>query len=221
MTRRVAGFFKVAGFVAGVALLAACSHDITPTPDYSTPESIPRPEMLTVQHSSRGAFLTWVAPDSDFAIVQGWHVYKQTPDSAVTRLTDVPLQVRTFEDREEPRVGVTRYWVTAMSRGNIESRPSGPGFFIFDEEPPSAPHTLTALPQPGHIVLQWRSGLEPDLAFYTLYKDGLEVITINDPAMPIYFDFQVVPGEVYEYYVTVTDFRGHVSAPSDTVEAGI
>jgi hypothetical protein len=202
-----------------VLSISGCGDEVVPTDEYSTPESIPAPTELRVFHSARGAYLFWQAPDSDFELVQGWHVYKETPDGMTRRITNTPIQRREYEDTEEPVVGITRYTVVALSWGNVESLESNPSSFVYDENPPSPPTDLRASPQPGHIILQWLQGIEQDLASYTVFRDSVAVAFINDPAMPVYFDVDVVTGVTYTYFVTVTDFSGFESGPSNEVSA--
>ena len=201
------------------ATWCGCGDSVSPTPEYSTRESIPTPTEIRVQHSAVGALITWVAPDSDFILIQGWHVYREDPGGAVTRLTPAPVEIREFEDRSEPVIGLRRYWVTALSWGGVESLESEKGSYVYDEDPPAAPTDLRWSQQPHGIILQWLAGLEPDLRNYTVYRDGVAIAFVSDPGMPVYFDLDVVVGRTYVYYVTVTDFSGFESPASNTVTA--
>ena len=40
-----------------------------------------------------GAFMNWQAPDSDFVVIQGWHVYRTSPDGVTFRLTPASTMV--------------------------------------------------------------------------------------------------------------------------------
>jgi hypothetical protein len=170
----------------------------------------------------RGAFITWEAPDSDFVIIQGWLVYKETPDGETLRLTDSPLQVREFTDRvSDADLGITRYWVTALSHAGVESRESTPAIVIFENDPPSAPTRLSAAPGADHIFLTWFPGPELDLAGYFVYRDGSIVFRVGDPDAPSFLDLDVVRGRDYVYTVTAVDLRGHESPHSEPVTARI
>ena len=209
----------LAAALAGAVLFPGCGHEAVPTDAYEDPASIPQPTNVRVVHSARGALVTWVAPDSDFRVIEGWLVYREWPDGEIRRVTETAVSMREFEDRMEPVVGTNYYWVTALSRGGVESLASPKLSIVFEEDPPSAPENLTASPLASQIILQWNQGPEPDLAGYHLYRNGVLYITVNDPAMPVFFDFAVTRGVPYTYRVTAFDFRGHESEPSNEVSA--
>jgi hypothetical protein len=203
---------------AGLTLfLAGCDHEVGPTDRYRSPGSIPRPARITARQAENGVFLTWEAPDSDFVVINGWHIYKKPPGESAFRLTLTLLPDRFFTDRAEFQVGLTGYFVTSVSRGGVESLPSDTAYVRVDEIPPSPPVGLTATPQTGAVLLMWHSGFEDDLGSYRVYRDGSRLATVSDPDMPVYLDFTIVSGRAYAYYVTAVDFQGHESAPSDTV----
>jgi len=196
-------------------LLAGCGHEVTPTESYDSPGEIPVPTMLVVQPAVFGPFLTWEAPDSDFVVVQGWHVYRRRPDGDERRLTTEPVQVRQFQDTETPQVGQTLYWVTAISRAGVESLPSSAVRFLWDDVPPLPPTGLLAQTRFDRVSLFWDRGSEFDLASYVVYRDGIEWIRVGDPAMPVAIDNDVVSGRTYRYEVTSVDYSGLESAPGE------
>lgn len=201
------------------AVIGGCGHTTGPTDAYSDRASIPRPTGLAAFQSQVGAFMNWQAPDSDFVVIRGWHVYRTTPDGATFRLTSDPLVDRSFEDRDPLLPGLTRYAVTALSRGGVESFPSEPAFVFVDTLPPSRPEGIMATVQPNSIFVTWNRGPENDLAGYDVYRNFALAATISDPDQPGYLDFDVVPGKEYTYYVIAVDFQRNESAPSDTVRA--
>ncbi len=204
-----------------LAALAGCGHSTGPTDARSDRASIPAPTALTAQQNRIGAFVQWQAPDSDFVVIAGWHVYRTTPDDVTLRLTTAPVTDREFSDRDVLMTGLTEYRVTALSRGGVESLPAGPAFVFVDTLPPSRVEGLRAEALPSSIFLTWTAGPENDLAGYEVFRDGVFAVTINDPAMPAYLDFDVVPGHEYAYHVLAVDFQEHRSAPSDTVRVRI
>jgi len=88
------------------------------------PGSIPTPTEVTVLPGNPGPVVRWTAPDSDFEIIEGWQVYRKRPGLAARRITPAPLLVREFGDPDPAVSGLTEYWVTALSRGGVESEPS-------------------------------------------------------------------------------------------------
>ena len=195
--------------------LSGCGHDVSPTERYDTPEEIPAPTMLTARPAVFGPYLAWEAPDSDFVVVQGWHVYRRRPDGDERRLTAEPVQVRQFQDTESPQVGQTIYWVTAMSRGGVESLPCTPVRFLWDDQPPQPPTGLAAQTQYDRVTIFWNRGVEFDLSGYVVYRDDMELVRVGDPAMPVVIDHDVVPRQTYRYAITSVDFSGLESAPGE------
>lgn len=208
-------FTAIAAVLAGA--LCSCDHEVRPTPPYDESAEIPRPRLVEAIPGLFGPFIQWQAPDSDFVVVQGWHVYRQRPDGDERRLTTEPVQRREFQDPETPQVGDTFYWVTAVSRAGIESPRSDPARLPWDDLPPAPPTGLRAFVVAGRVELSWNSGLESDLVGYRVYRDGALIGTAGDPAMPIYFDFDVTPGNEYRYWVTARDLTALESAPGDTL----
>jgi hypothetical protein len=223
MTRRHGNPSRcAAGLALAVTLLlAACGHEVTPTDRYDMPEEIPVPTMLVVRPAVFGPYLTWDTPDSDFVVVAGWHVYRRRPDGDERRLTTTPLQMRQYQDPDTPQVGQTFYWVTAESRGGVESLPTPTVRFLWDDQPPLPPTGLRAEASPGVVALLWDRGLEFDLAGYRIDRDGVEIGLAGDPAMPAYIDRSVAPGATYVYAIRAVDFSGLVSEPGIGVSVTI
>lgn len=204
-----------------LVFLSSCGHEVTPTDRYDSADEIPAPTMLIVMPAVFGPFLTWEAPDSDFVVVQGWHVYRRRPDGDERRLTTEPVQMRQFQDMEMPQVGQTLYWVTAISRAGIESLPSATARFLLDDQPPLPPTGLIAQAQFDRVALFWNRGPEFDLSGYVVYRDGIEWIQVGDPAMPVAIDTDVVVGRTYRYEVTSIDFSNLESAPGEPLSVTV
>jgi len=201
--------------------LAACGHEVQPTEQYDMPEEIPVPTMLVVRPAVFGPYLTWDTPDSDFVIVAGWHVYRRRPDGDERRLTTEPLVMRQYQDPDTPQVGQTFYWVTAESRGGVESLPTPTVRFLWDDQPPMPPTGLTAQASTELVALRWQTGLEFDLAGYRVERDEIEIGIVGDPAMPAFIDRDVTPGATYVYSLRAVDFSGRVSEPGQGVTVTI
>jgi hypothetical protein len=210
--------------LAAVCLAAAvlapngCEHEVRPTAGYDESAEIPPPRLVEAIPGLFGPLIVWQAPDSDFVVVQGWHVYRRRPDGDERRITPEPVQRREFQDIDTPLVGDTFYWVTAVSRAGVESPRSQPARLPWDDQPPAPPTGLVAFVQVDRIELAWDIGDEPDLAGYRVYRDGALIGAVGDPAMPVFFDFEVVSGTDYRYWVTARDLTALESAPGDTID---
>jgi len=74
---------------------------------------------------------------------------------------------------------------------------------------PAAPTNITATLNGTGTTLQWSAPSATDLAFYSVYKNGVLLSTAN---LPTYSDVSVTAGDTY--YVTATDTNGNESARS-------
>jgi hypothetical protein len=214
---RVRPLFGLAVALFALMAAAGCEHEVRPTAGYDEASEIPRPRLVQAIPGLFGTLIVWQAPDSDFVVVQGWHVYRRRPDGDERRITPAPVQRRDFEDPETPQVGDTFYWVTAVSRAGVESPPSDPARLPWDDLPPAPPTGLMAAVLAGRVELSWDIGDESDLAGYRVYRDSALIGAVGDPAMPVFFDFGVTSGAEYRYWVTARDLTALESAPGDTL----
>ncbi|MDZ4803403.1 MAG: hypothetical protein SGI90_00905 [Candidatus Eisenbacteria bacterium] len=206
-----------AAVVLVLLLLTGCGHEVTPTERYDSPGEIPAPSQLTVRPAVFGPFLAWEAPDSDFVVVEGWHVYRRRPDGDERRLTTEPVKMRQYQDLEIPQVGQTLFWVTAISRAGVESLPSTAVRFLWDDLPPQPPTGLIAQTRFDRVSLFWNRGVEFDLAGYVVYRNNIELIRVGDPAMPVAIDNDVQSGRTYRYDITSVDFSALESLPGEGI----
>ncbi|NGQ97260.1 penicillin-binding protein [Brevibacillus sp. SYP-B805] len=89
---------------------------------------------------------------------------------------------------------------------------------------PAAPSGLTVSKSPAGVVLTWKSGGEPDLLGYRIYRANAEsgfghLATVKNPATLTFTDTTAALSET-GYYVTAVDVAGHESAPSAIVSTG-
>lgn len=105
-----------------------------------------------------------------------------------------------------------------------------------DRTPPAPPVVEQAVGEPAAAVLNWRTGSEPDLAGYRIYRrsvlannadkthlafgDETRITTaLLAPDITQYRDTDVVPGHVYQYELTAIDKSENESAHSPPVLA--
>lgn len=77
---------------------------------------------------------------------------------------------------------------------------------------PAAPTGTTATPNGTGTTLQWNAPAAADLAFYSVYKNGVLISTVT---LPTYSDAMVAAGDTY--HVTATDTNGNESVRSSNV----
>lgn len=77
---------------------------------------------------------------------------------------------------------------------------------------PAAPTGITATPNGTGTTLQWNAPAAADLAFYSVYKNGILISTVT---LPTYSDAIVAAGDTY--HITATDTNGNESAQSANV----
>lgn len=206
-----------AGGAALAVTLGACGHSVAPGDAYDTPESIPRAENLQVSPGCTGTLVFWEAPDSIFTLIDGWHVWRDAPERGVERLTAAPSKQRSYIDDDEPANGTYRYWTTSVSRGGVESVPSGSVAFDLRIGAPVTPVRLRAVALPFQVLLQWAPGAIQISFGYAVYRDGRFLGTVGDPDTPVYEDNDVRSGVTYSYSVTSIDCGRNESSRSDSV----
>ena len=119
----------------------------------------------------------------------------------------------TPNDSMDENSGVFFYRVTARTsdpdqfwRSNILSG------YSRDNLAPAAPLNLSALPDNNSVELSWNENEEPDLGYYIIYRNGIELaisanLNFNDP--------NVEDDSVYNYQIAAVDVHGNVSELSN------
>ncbi|MFX1340478.1 MAG: fibronectin type III domain-containing protein, partial [Promethearchaeota archaeon] len=86
-----------------------------------------------------------------------------------------------------------------------------------EDLPPSKVTGLTAtIVSDTQIDLDWDANIEPDLAYYNIYRDG---VLIGTSQTNNYSDYTVLAGVTYIYEVSAVDTTGKESEKSDPVSA--
>ncbi|MBK8983713.1 MAG: FG-GAP repeat protein [Ignavibacteria bacterium] len=119
----------------------------------------------------------------------------------------------TPNDSMDENSGVFFYRITARTsdpdqfwRSNIMSG------YSRDNLAPAAPLNLSALPDNNSVELSWNENEEPDLGYYIVYRNGIELgisanLNFNDP--------NVEDDSVYNYQIAAVDIHGNVSELSN------
>jgi hypothetical protein len=216
--------------------LTACGHDVTPTADYSKPESIPI--CCTTDGStaccglvayafSQGIEVSWNSEASIFTYIDGWLLYRAIgdvapPDSAYHLLFSTPYTYSRYRDAEI--VDGVRYWyrLSSVSPAGVESVPSDPAVVRADFTPPERPVGLIAMVNGNGVDLSWTSSAATDFDHYNVFRTPEFPPFIYPRVMQShYIDSYVIADSTYRYWVTAVDQGLNESAPSDTIEVRI
>ena len=115
-----------------------------------------------------------------------------------------------------------QYSVQAV-RDQLESEIVGPvSITPIDIFPPDVPTGLTTSVGLGAVDLAWNRNTESDFKEYRILRSeggGPFVEIARGLETPVYSDRNVQGGKEYRYQILAVDQDGHVSAPSDPVEA--
>lgn len=118
---------------------------------------------------------------------------------------------------EELAAGAHELRAVATDRtGNTDPVPAAITVVYGDTTPPSAPTGLVAQVDGGDVTLTWAPVEDPDLASYSLYRDGERVA--EGLTEPRHVDPGLAPG-TYAYVVAAVDGDANESAPSAPAEA--
>jgi hypothetical protein len=213
--------------------MLGCGHDVTPTSDYATPESIPVCCTsdgsdaccgLVAYAFSQGIEVSWNSEGSIFTYIDGWLLYRATgdtapPDSAYHLLFSTPYTYSQYRDAQISD-GV-RYWyrLSSVSPAGVESVPSSPAVVRADFTPPPKPTGLSALVTGNGVELAWAPSSAGDLDHYNVFRaPDFPPFVFPQVSAPQYVDPNVVADSTYTYWVTAVDQGLNESAPSETLE---
>lgn len=150
----------------------------------------------------------WTA-STDNVGVTGYRIFRdgvQVGTSTTTSYTDTGLAPQTTYS----------YTVSAHDAAGNNSAQSSPATAttpVGDDEPPSVPTDVTAMPQSAFaILITWTASTDNvGVTGYTVYRDGTAVGTAADTS---YTDTGLNPSTTYAYTVTAHDAMGNTSVPS-------
>lgn len=212
--------------VAVSAYDAAGNDSALSVPAYATPaDNLPpaAPTNLTATPVPAGSAikLTWTpgtSPDT-----AGYRIKRDG-----VQIADVGAATTTYTDTN--LTNGTAYTYTMVSydaAGNLSSAAHGAAgtagpvmATAADTVAPKTPAGLSATPlaQGGAVDLFWTANTD-DAIGYLLYRDGVQIADIADPAETTYADANLANGTTYAYTLAAYDAAGNVSAPCAAVSA--
>lgn len=156
-------------------------------------------------------------------LVVGFNIYRAKGKESFQKVNDVPLLRQeglfTRTDRGLENGMTYTYYVTAVDFIGRESKPSNSVVVVpRDLTPPHVPTALTATPEEGKIILDWKMNLDLDLSHYDIYrgptsqgsffKINLKPIPADQPT---FVDSNLVFGPYHFYKVRAVDKSGNES----------
>jgi subtilase family serine protease len=160
-------------------------------------------------------------PDLDVAIVRFERRAAGTADWVAFGEVSAPPWETTLDPHpaggEELAAGSHELRAVATDRtGNTDPAPASITVVYGDTTGPLAPTGLVARVDGADVTLTWTPVEAPDLASYSLYRDGQRIA--EGLAEPRHIDPGLAPG-TYEYVVTAVDGEANESAPSAPAQA--
>ncbi len=163
------------------------------------------------------ARVTWQPPAWDGGRdVAGYRVYAVADGMEKLELAELGPDGRELVQDGLVNGGVYRYAVRAFTEAGVsglsvvvEARPVGP---------PASPHSLLAIWMGDHVRLTWDRPLDDGgapILGYRLHREDREAGNWTEVADPMFLDFEVRPGETYNY--TICAYTDAGAGPVATV----
>lgn len=171
-------------------------------------DAISAPTGLLANVTGFDVALSWNANPEPF--VAGYRVYRDGVGVNSTLISGNSF-IDTVSD------GVYSYSVTAVSDVGLESEPSIAVSAAVGDVTPPDPIFLNADSYSNNVELFWDRSLAPDAAGYEVYRNGELLVTRFGVFSTYYEDRRLADGS-YVYTVTVLDFAGNRSLPSNAIE---
>ncbi len=98
--------------------------------------------------------------------------------------------------------------------------------YVYQDLPPKAPDSLSAVSESTVILIFWRPNTEADLSHYVVYKDttaffdpdSSNMVAEVDKDSSVFRDADFVLGNTYYYKISAWDLTGHESPCSEELE---
>ena len=108
------------------------------------------------------------------------------------------------------------FWsIQAIDNAYLGSSFSVGDSFRVEYGPPSAPHEIEAIPGDMLVTLNWSPGLENDLNYFKIYRNGLDdslsasfIDSVFWPSIS-FFDTNVINDSTYYYWISAVDDPGN------------
>ena len=162
--------------------------------------------------------LQWSMVVSD--AILGYDVYRVFGEKR-EKLTQIPTIANTFTDKTLTQKGLYEYYVQAIDSAKLESRPSNKLYVNTsqDKEIQFVKLALTQDAKTKKVQVELLGVMPDEVQLARLFRKdgdtGFKVLPYQFSAQPT-IDETSEPGNIYEYYVEITD-RGDRSIQSETV----
>ncbi len=178
--------------------------------DLPVVQPLATPADLKADAVAGGVQLTWKSNDRKFRI------FREGPDEKT--FTEIgESDARVFVDTTAV-YGKTSHWqVMAVDPSGAQSELSGPAELLpIDKFAPAVPTHITPVVGTQSVELIWDRDVEPDLAGYRIYRDGVLLGESKNSAS--YSDRAIEHGKRYSYAISAFDKLNNESAKSEPVE---
>ena len=184
----------------------------------TTPPSIP--VSLSAVANGQEIELSWTSSTDPESGVSGYKLYRGTSSSGESFYRDLG-NVTSYQDTETLPDTTYYYKVSAVNGAGLESGLSNEAQATTEDEPPSAPQNLAAIPGDNLVNLSWDNNPESDIDYHNIYKDTVSGFTPTSPVATSdtnsYIDTAVSNGITYYYRVSAVDVGNNEGAYSQEV----
>jgi hypothetical protein len=196
-----------------------------------------RPKIVSVRDvpndNGRQVFVTWKCPEDGMnSMINEYAVYR-LDGKLLTFLVKVPATRDSIYQVVAPTLGdsnkVNGLWLSTFVIRALTPFPgqhytSDPfnGYSI-DNLPPHAPTGLNASLLAGMLTIKWERSMDKDFQYYAVYRSNTPIVS-TEGLRPYYVDTSTVfterttAGVTYYYRITVFDWNGNESKPSDQIK---
>ena len=197
-----------------VAGLSAAGAPAAPAADTSPPS---QPGMIDVSGlSSSDAVLKWGASSDDVGI-EGYRVYRGASGSSLALIATTDA-VTSYSATDLRSAFSYTFGVEAIDAAGNASPMQTVDLATLassDVTAPAAPSSSSVALKPfssTRIDLVWAASSSPDVAYYSVFRGGTLVGTVEQPSSPRFSDNGLAPSTSYSYTVQAVDSAGNPSA---------
>jgi hypothetical protein len=183
--------------------------------------AVAKPSAVAATATAAGVEITWQAPNQPGV---EWRVYRFSSVGGVVdkeRVELAKVSAQRFVDTGAEYGGTHRYTVEGALREARGELSDAAEIVPVDRFAPAAPQGLTALNGATAVQLSWERNLEPDVAFYRVYRglgDAAPTLYEDKLTGATYADAKAKSGEKLRYAVTAVDRNNNESPRSSAVE---
>jgi len=175
------------------------------------------PRNLSARPTGAGQLTIYWFPSLTADVVK-YRIYRGDTPNSMSMVGEVPSSQLQFTDKGLEPGKTYYYYVTAVDKDGLESKPSKT--YAFKTKPLPKPPTGISVKQVGKaVILSWTKG-SPDTVEYEVFRKHFLIFTkkIAITKNTYYTDTSVAPNTTYYYYVKSVDKFGQESPPSPEVK---